>query len=223
MLIVGLGGTTRPGSSSETALRCALEVAAEGGARVLCFGAEDLRFPLYDPTQPERSSEVTRFLRAVEQADGFVVASPGYHGTVSGLVKNALDYVEDLVAIPRPYFADRPVGCISVAHGWQAAVNTLRTLRDIVHALRGWPTPYGVALNPDTGAIAGGVVRDEELRASLRLVGQQVMDFVTHGYMSPADGPTVVAATADPYGRPAKIRAARLNILPRETRPGRTG
>src|SRR5690606_32393308 len=129
------------------------------GAGILCFGAEDLRFPLYDPTRPDRTPQAIRFLRAVEQADGFILASPGYHGTVSGLVKNALDYVEDLVARPRPYFADRPVGCISVAHGWQAAVNTLRTLRDIVHALRGWPTPYGVAMNPSHGAIADGHVR----------------------------------------------------------------
>lgn len=179
MLIVGLGGTARPGSSSETALRCALEVATEAGARVVRFGADDLRFPLYDPTRAERTAEAARFVQAVEEADGYVIASPGYHGTVSGMVKNALDYVEDLVAAPRPYFDGRPVGCISVAAGWQTAVNTLGTLRDIVHALRGWPTPYGLAVNFETSGIAGGAVHDPALRANLRLVGQQVVDFVT--------------------------------------------
>jgi len=39
------------------------------------------------------------------------------------------------------------VGCIATAAGWLGAVNTLGALRDIVHALRGWPTPLGAAIN----------------------------------------------------------------------------
>ncbi len=80
MLIVGLGGTARPGSSSETALRCALEAAADAGAQVMCFGADDLRFPLYDPTSAERTAEAARFVQAVKEADGYVIASPATTG-----------------------------------------------------------------------------------------------------------------------------------------------
>jgi FMN reductase len=36
---------------------------------------------------------------------------------------------------------------IACAHGWQATGATLTALRSIVHALRGWPTPLGVAIN----------------------------------------------------------------------------
>jgi FMN reductase len=75
------------------------------------------------------------------------LGSPGYHGSISGLVKNALDYAEDLRADVRPYFSGRAVGCIATAGGWPGAVNTLGALRDIVHALRGWPTPLGAAIN----------------------------------------------------------------------------
>ncbi len=39
------------------------------------------------------------------------------------------------------------MGCIATAGGWPGAVNTLGALRDIVHALRGWPTPMGAAIN----------------------------------------------------------------------------
>ncbi len=76
-----------------------------------------------------------------------MIASPGYHGGVSGLVKNAIDWVEELRADERPYFDGRPVGLIVVADGWQATITTLSSLRSIVHALRGWPTPLGVAIN----------------------------------------------------------------------------
>ncbi len=76
-----------------------------------------------------------------------MICSPGYHGGVSGLVKNAIDWVEELREDERPYFDGRAVGLIVVADGWQATVTTLTSLRSIVHALRGWPTPLGVAIN----------------------------------------------------------------------------
>ena len=80
-------------------------------------------------------------------ADGIIIGSPGYHGSISGLIKNALDYAEDLRTDVRPYFSGRAVGCIATAGGWPGAVNTLGALREIVHALRGWPTPLGAAIN----------------------------------------------------------------------------
>ena len=76
-----------------------------------------------------------------------IVGSPGYHGTLSGLVKTALDYVEQLSKDERAYLDGLPVGLIATAAGWQAAVSTLQALRTIVHSLRGWPTPMGVAVN----------------------------------------------------------------------------
>ena len=45
---------------------------------------------------------------------------------------------------------------VGTAYGWQAAVNTLTTVRQVVHALRGWPTPYGIAAN-----VAGELVRED--------------------------------------------------------------
>lgn len=176
MRIVGIGGTQRPGSSSETALRVALEAASTRGATIECFAGPDLELPLYNPVLPDRTEEAGALIEAVRNADGFILASPGYHGTVSGLVKNALDYVEDTVKDDRPYFDGRPVGLIAVAYGWQGAANTLRTLRDITHALRGIPTPYGAALNSSMPLFANGVCTDEGARESLERIGRQVAD-----------------------------------------------
>jgi len=152
-LVVGLGGTTRAGSSSEQALRVVLAAAETQGATTDLFTASDLEFPLYAPGFTAPDTRVLRFLDAIRRADGLVIASPGYHGGVSGLVKNAIDWVEELRSDARPYFDGRTVGLIVVADGWQATVTTLTSLRSIVHALRGWPTPLGVAINAaDPGA-----------------------------------------------------------------------
>ena len=53
----------------------------------------------------------------------------------------------DGAAMPRPYLADMPVGLIATAYGWQATGLTIAALRSIVHALRGWPTPFAAAIN----------------------------------------------------------------------------
>ena len=88
--------------------------------------------------QIEMQAELDKLVSALREADAVVVGSPGYHGAVSGLVKNALDYIEDLREDPRVYLDNTPWGCISCAYGWQAAVGTLGQLRSIGHALRAW-------------------------------------------------------------------------------------
>ncbi len=102
---------------------------------------------MYAPHELERTPRALELVTALRDADAVVVGSPGYHGAVSGLVKNALDYIEDLREDPRVYLDNTPWGCISCAYGWQAAVGTLTQLRGIGHALRAWPTPLGVAIN----------------------------------------------------------------------------
>ena len=170
-LIVGLGGTLRPDSSTETALRLALEHAETLGARTRLFDGAALDLPTFPAYAPDRTEAARALTAALAEADGVLVASPGYHGSVSGHVKNALDYAEDLADDARPYLSGRAVGCISTASGWQAAVTTLTALRGVVHALRGWPTPLGVAINAADGGL------DAHARAQLQAMAAQVVEF----------------------------------------------
>jgi FMN reductase len=146
-LIVGLGGTTRPGSSTERALQAALDRAQALGCRTLALGCGALPIEPYDPARPDRSAQARALVDALRQADGVILATPSYHGGVSGLMKNAIDFAEDLRDDARPYLSGRAVGTIVCAEGPQALGTTLQALRAIVHALRGWPTPYGAAVN----------------------------------------------------------------------------
>lgn len=183
-LIVGIGGTTREASSTDRALRTALKAAQEAGAETHLFGGPTLaRLPHFAPENPERTEEQRHFVNTVRRADGLIVASPGYHGGVSGLVKNALDLLEDLRGDERPYLDGRAVGCIATAAGWQAAVTTLEALRAIVHALRGWPTPFGASLNTAESIFdASGNCTDKKTRDALATVARQVVEFaLVHG------------------------------------------
>jgi FMN reductase len=178
-LIVGLGGTVREGSSTERALVCALRHAESLGAETRLLGGAFLGLlPIFDP-RPGGPTQAQRELAdAIRSADGVIVASPGYHGSISGAIKNALDTLELTRGDPRPYLTAKPVGTIITADGWQAAGTTLMALRAIVHALRGWPTPFGAALNSGGGLFdAAGACRDEKDAWQLATVAEQVVDF----------------------------------------------
>lgn len=150
MFIVGIGGTTREGSGTEAALATALAAARDSGAETALFGGAALiAQPIYDPVDDSGRSARSDLVEAVRRADGVIIASPGYHGSISGLVKNALDGLEDLCDDERPYLDGRAVGLIVTADGPQAGGSTLAALRSIVHALRGWPTPLAAVLTPD--------------------------------------------------------------------------
>jgi FMN reductase len=182
-LVVGIGGTTRSMSSTDRALRFSLNAAEAAGARTFVFdGAFLSRLPHYAPENPDRNAEQRELVEMVRKADGLIVASPGYHGGVSGLVKNALDLLDDLRDDKRSYLDGRAVGCIVTAAGWQAGMSTLTALRSIVHALRGWPTPFGATLNTTERIFdATGECKDEKIATQLAMVGCQVVEFA-HKY-----------------------------------------
>lgn len=176
-LIVGIGGTTRPGSSSERALQYALSQARELGADTeLLVGAEIL-LPIYAPESAERNAEAHQLVAALRRANGIIVSSPGYHGSLSGLIKNALDYAEDMRNDALPYFEGRAVGLIACANGWQATGATLTALRSIVHALRGWPTPLGVAINTTEQVFSAEDAAGSATLNQLTILARQVVQF----------------------------------------------
>jgi FMN reductase len=184
-LVVGIGGTVRPCSSTEWALDAALAAAAARGARLVRFCGDDLAgLPIYSPTERARSAGAAELIEEVRRADGLILASPGYHASISGLVKNALDYLEDLRDDERPYLSGRAVGCVATGAGWQATVSTLATLRAIVHSLRGWPTPLGATINTADGNGPG----DERARFQLATVGFEVVEFARQWHDRPAAG-----------------------------------
>jgi FMN reductase len=170
--IVAIGGTVRTTSSTGRALQAALRLAEARGARTTLLSGAAIDFPNFDP-EAETAAPVAAFVEVLRSADAIVIGSPGYHGSFSGLVKNALDHVELTARDPRPYFTDLPVGVIATAAGWQAAVTTLTALRAVVHALRGWPTPLGVAINSqDSDAV-------ERAEPQIAMMVDQLFAFLT--------------------------------------------
>jgi NAD(P)H-dependent FMN reductase len=173
--VVVLSGSVHAGSRTERLARWSGDELTRRGARTTMFRGAELEFPFYRPAGV-RSEQVDRYLSALRSSNGVVLISPAYHGTLSGLLKNALDYVNELGDQHRPYLDGQPIGCVALAAGGQAAASTVITLRVIAHALRGWPTPLGIAL-PESNSAMGtsGRPADAHVRRQFATMFDQVM------------------------------------------------
>nr|WP_274388436.1 NADPH-dependent FMN reductase [Brevibacillus agri] len=131
--------------------------------------------PIYDDredasTYPE---VVHRFVQKISEADGLVIGSPEYHGTMTGALKNALDFLEGR------HLRDKQVALVGVAGGSMGATNTVNTLQLIMRNLHAWPLPASPSIPSAYNAFTpDGKLKDERLQARMETLGQQLVEFV---------------------------------------------
>jgi FMN reductase len=170
--IIGFGGTTAPGSSSLKALRVALDAARAAGAETQLIDASELELPMYawGATPPERA---VAFAEAFHGADALVWSASLYHGTVSGLFKNALDWLELLARRDAPYLTGKPIGLIAVAGGAQS-LGAITTMEQIARSLRAWTVPLVVPIQRSSEVFSSdGRVTDERVATQLASLGEE--------------------------------------------------
>jgi NAD(P)H-dependent FMN reductase len=171
--IVGLAGSLRAGGATQMAVRCALLGAEKVGARVqlLDLASYDLPF-LGRDKEPTRRNAVEHFLGDIRAADGIILGSPELHGSLSGVLKNALDLAN------RDTFEGKMLGLIGVAGGQMGASETLSHLRAIGRSLHAWVVPTQVSIGAADKAFGPrGEPVDPEVRDRLMSVGRQVAHF----------------------------------------------
>jgi chromate reductase len=93
--LLAFAGSTRTGSLNQALLDLAVAEARARGAEVTAIRLKDFALPIYDGDLEQSAFPATaRELKALFQAhDGFLIASPEYNGSVSGVLKNAIDWV----------------------------------------------------------------------------------------------------------------------------------
>jgi FMN reductase len=138
--IVGLLGSVRPGSYSRQAIQIALKQAERHGASVELLDLQVLNLPFCSGAKAYPEYPDVEFLQsAVANADGLILATPEYHGSVSGVLKNALD----LLSFEQ--LAGKVTAAISILGG-QANSNALNDLRLIARWVHAWTIPEQVAI-----------------------------------------------------------------------------
>ncbi|HEV3433247.1 MAG TPA: NAD(P)H-dependent oxidoreductase [Nitrososphaera sp.] len=165
--VLGVAGSIRQGSYSTRALKIALEHAKKQGAEVRLLELNKAVLPLYDPTA-SASKEVEHATEAIAWADAFVLASPDYHGSMSGALKNFLDYFYE-------EFAGKVFGYIVASH--EKGLTVMDQMRTTVRQCYGWSMPYGVSVNGPQD-FTGDEIQNTRLSNRLRMMSR---DLVVYG------------------------------------------
>jgi FMN reductase len=175
--VLGIGGSMRQGSKSLALLRGALGIAEEAGAIATLADVRELSLPIYDDDLPLAAYPPTlsELLAAAREADAYILCSPTYHGTVSGVVKNALDLLNFLVDDSPPYFGGKPVALMALGGG--GAANVLTSLHHTARALNG--LTISTVVMAGGGAIADSVVTDPNVQRRLLLMVDELLDLAT--------------------------------------------
>ena len=181
-IILGLGGSPRSGSTTAMALRVALDGASQVGARTSLVDLATARLPLFDGTSTldgytsEERQAILGLFDAVDEAQGIILASPVYHNSISGSLKNALDFLELLYDTHASGLRGKVAGIIAAQGGSSGSgMNTLTAMLLATRAMGAWVAPTMVAFTESRHAFdEAGRARHPALDQRLRQLGSEV-------------------------------------------------
>ncbi|MGC4189838.1 MAG: NADPH-dependent FMN reductase [Thermomicrobiales bacterium] len=153
--ILGIGGSMRAVSRNRVVTRTLLDLAEEAGAETVFADVRALDLPVYNEDIPldQQPANLHWLIRQIQAADGFIVESPNYHGTITGAIKNVLDAVHIMHGNDGTYFDGRPVGL--AGFGGASTANVINALYHSVRGMRGLVVPTTVAVTGGDLEMAG--------------------------------------------------------------------
>ena len=175
--ILGVAGSMRQESYSTLGLKMVLEEAKKYGSESHLLDLRDRNLPLYDPGAPSSNDTsfnnsnnvLEKITTALKWADALVLASPDYHGSMSGTLKNFLDYFwED--------FAGKTFGYIIASH--EKGLTVADQMRTAVRQCYGWSMPYNISINGEKDFDSEGNLVNSALVKRIKMLAR---DLVTYG------------------------------------------
>src|SRR3989475_11043947 len=126
--------------------------------------------PMFNPDLSMQSDkEIQKVTDDVNWADAFILVSPDYHGSMSGAMKNFLDFYWE-------EFAGKTFGYICSSH--EKGLTVMDQMRTAVRQCYGWSLPYGVSINGEQDFDEKGEIVDSLLVKRLKILAR---DLVVYG------------------------------------------
>ncbi|MBV9864271.1 MAG: NAD(P)H-dependent oxidoreductase [Abitibacteriaceae bacterium] len=173
IVVAGLCGSLSAGGSTQRVLEVALSGAQEAGAQTAFLDLRDYQLPFAGQVKdPKTFPDVVRLSDELRAAHAIIWATPEYHGSYSGVLKNALD----LMGFDE--FEGKMIGLIGIAGGALGAIHSLDHLRSVGRQLHAWVLPQQVSIARAWDAFnADGTLKDKELETRLKSIGHEITRF----------------------------------------------
>jgi FMN reductase len=157
--ILGINGSLRENSCSYLALQHAMDLVRNRGCRANIFDVRKSPLPFCNGNKTDPRPDfpaVSLLRRLVSEAHGLIIATPEYHGGMSGVMKNLLDLLDI------EHLEGKVVGCISVLGGQQNS-NALNDLRQVIRWCHGWVIPEQIAIAHSAKSFPDPCLRNPDL------------------------------------------------------------
>lgn len=172
--ILGFCGSLRPGSFTRHAVRIALEGARAAGAEIefVDLAALDLPFCIGGDTSQQGLPNVAALRQKVRQAQGAIWGTPEYHGSLSGVLKNALDLTDP------DDWRGKVIGLLGISGGSTGPNSAINAVRHVGRGLDAWVLPRQVAVAAGHKNFdSQGEPSTPELRERLLKLGRETARF----------------------------------------------
>ena len=182
--ILAFAGSTRTDSYNKKLIGIAAEGAHAAGAEVTLIDLRDFPLPIFD--QDLEASEgmpaAGRKLKELFKAhDGLLISSPEYNSSVSGVLKNAIDWISrrEKGEEPLEYFNDKAAALMSASPGALGGLRGLVTLRSILGniGVLVLPTQISIPLAHEAFS-ADGSLKDAKKQAAVKALGGELADLL---------------------------------------------
>lgn len=170
MNVLGVASSMRESSYGTQTLAIVLDAAQKYEAKTHLLDLRKVTMPMYNPDISRQTDmEIQKVTNEVNWADAFVLVSPDYHGSMSGSIKNFLDYYWE-------EFAGKLFGYICTSH--EKGLTVLDQMRTAVRQCYGWSLPYGISVNGEADFNEEGMIINSVLDRRLKMVAR---DLVVYG------------------------------------------
>ncbi|HEX2951231.1 MAG TPA: NAD(P)H-dependent oxidoreductase [Armatimonadota bacterium] len=176
--VLGISGSLRWPSRTHTMMDIALSSARESGARIELLDLRTYALPLFDPQRIRNFPLIEEVRERMDDAHAYVIGTPEYHGSYSGVLKNLFDYLANEIS-------GKVCGLV-VAAGTDQGISALSQLQTMIHYLHAWTLPYGVTASGDdfdnSGQLATSGIRDAltRLGRDVTVYGDLIYDRFSH-------------------------------------------
>jgi NAD(P)H-dependent FMN reductase len=167
---LGVGSSMREGSYGTRALSIVLDRMEKLQVETHLLDLRKIKMPTFNPNSSVQSGKrIREVTEEVNWADVFILATPDYHGSMSGPMKNFLDHYWQ-------EFAGKTFGYICTSH--EKGLTVMDQMRTAVRQCYGWSLPYGISVNGEEDFNESGEIVNSLLAKRLRMLAR---DLIVYG------------------------------------------
>ena len=164
--VLGISSSMRESSFSATGLKITLKRIKDIGVEVEFLDLRTINLPMfYSSDNDENKTIISKVTDKVKNSDAFILATPDYHGSMSGSMKNFLDYYWS-------EFAGKLFGYICASH--EKGLTAMDQMRTAVRQCYGWSVPYGVSINGEEDFDGNRSIINENLETRINMLARDI-------------------------------------------------